>query len=129
VRELLEPPAMRALAGLRPRLDAARTAAARITAAAAEGRLETYLEEDRRFHVDLTALAGNPMLTAVVDDLRRRTRLPGLPALVGSRELAASAAEHDELLDAVEAGDGDAAAAVMHRHIGHTTGWWAGEPE
>jgi DNA-binding GntR family transcriptional regulator len=69
------------------------------------------------------------MLTAVVDDLRGRTRLPGLAALVGSAELAASAAEHGELLDALEAGDGPGAESVMRRHIGHTTGWWAGSGE
>jgi DNA-binding GntR family transcriptional regulator len=129
VRVLLEPPAMRALAASRPALEEARAGSRRIAAAAAAGDLEPYLEEDRRFHLALTALTGNPMLTAVVDDLRRRTRLPGLAALVGSRELAASAAEHDELLDAIEAGDGDRAEAVMRRHIGHTTGWWAGTPE
>lgn len=129
VRELLEPPAMRALAAMRPDLADARAASARIAASASAGELEAYLEEDRRFHVDLTALAGNPMLTAVVDDLRRRTRLPGLAALVGSRELAASAAEHDELLDAIGAGDEDAAERLMRHHIGHTRGWWAGVPE
>jgi DNA-binding GntR family transcriptional regulator len=129
VRELLEPPAMRALAAVRPDLAEARDGSRRIAASAAAGDLEAYLEEDRRFHLGLTALTGNPMLTAVVDDLRRRTRLPGLTALVGSQELAASAAEHDELLDAIADGDGDAAEAVMRRHIGHTTGWWAGAPE
>ena len=129
VRELLEPPAMRTIAALRPDLADARSASARIAASAAAGELEAYLDEDRRFHVELTSLAGNPMLTAVVDDLRRRTRLPGLAALVGSRELAASAAEHDDLLDAIDAGDGDAAEVVMRHHIGHTTGWWAGVPE
>jgi DNA-binding GntR family transcriptional regulator len=129
VRELLEPPAMRALAATRPDLAEARERSRRIAAAAAAGDLEAYLEEDRRFHLGLTARTGNPMLTAVVDDLRRRTRLPGLTALVGSHELAASAAEHDELLDAIAGGDGDGAEALMRRHIGHTTGWWAGAPE
>ena len=129
VRELLEPPAMRALAAARPDLAAARAGSDRIAASAAAGDLEAYLEEDRAFHLGLTALTGNPMLTAVVDDLRARTRLPGLAALVGSSELAASAAEHHELLDAIEAGDGERAEAVMRRHIGHTTGWWAGAPE
>lgn len=129
VRSLLEPPAMRALAATRPDLAEAREAADRISAAAADGRLEDYLEEDRRFHLALTALAGNPMLTAVVDDLRSRTRLPGLAALIGSAELAASAAEHDELLDAIAVGDADSAETVMRHHIGHTTGWWAGTPE
>lgn len=129
VRELLEPPAMRLLAARRPALGAAREASRRIAAAAAAGDLETYLDEDRRFHLDLTALTGNPMLTAVVDDLRRRTRLPGLAGLIGSAELTASAAEHDELLQAIDAGDGEGAETVMRRHIGHTTGWWAGTLE
>jgi len=129
VRELLEPPAMRVLAAARPDLADARDGARRIATAAATGDLEAYLDEDRRFHLDLTALTGNPMLTAVVEDLRRRTRLPGLAALVGSAELAASAAEHEELLDAIASGDGDLAEAVMRRHIGHTRGWWAGTAE
>jgi DNA-binding GntR family transcriptional regulator len=129
VRELLEPPAMRAVAAIRPDLATSRAATARIAAAAASGDLEAYLDEDRRFHVGLTALAGNPMLTAVVDDLRRRTRLPGLAAMVGSAELAASAVEHDDLLDAIDAGDVARAESVMRHHIGHTTGWWAGVAE
>lgn len=129
VRSLLEPPAMRALAALRPDLGEATASAARIAGSAARGDLEPYLDEDRRFHVALTALAGNPMLTAVVDDLRRRTRLPGLAAMVGTDELSASAAEHDDLLAAIGAGDGDAAERIMRHHIGHTTGWWAGLPE
>ena len=129
VRELLEAPAMRTLAAIGPDLTEARAGARRIAAAAAAGELGPYLEEDHRFHLGLTALAGNPMLTAMVDDLRARTRLPGLAALIGSAELAASAAEHDELLDAIEAGDADAAERVMRHHIGHTTGWWAGAAE
>ena len=129
VRELLEAPAMRTLAASRPDLTEARAGARRIAAAAAAGELGPYLEEDHRFHLGLTALTGNPMLTAVVDDLRRRTRLPGLAELVGSAELLESAAEHDELLDAIEAADGDRASAIMRRHIRHTTGWWAGAPE
>jgi DNA-binding GntR family transcriptional regulator len=129
VRELLEAPAMRTLAAICPDLTEARAGARRIAAAAAAGELGPYLEEDHRFHLGLTALTGNPMLTAVVDDLRRRTRLPGLAGLVGSAELSESAAEHDELLDAIEAADGDRASAIMHRHIGHTTGWWAGTVE
>lgn len=131
VRLLLEPPAMAAVAALplgaeEPRL---RGLAAAIGAHAAAGDLGAYLDADRTFHLALTDLAGNPMLSAVVEDLRARTRLPGLGALVGRDELSASAAEHDELLDRLVAGDGEGAAAVMRRHIGHTTGWWAGLPE
>ena len=131
VRDLLEPAAMRAVAERRPAPDlaAARALADEVAREAAAGDLAAYLDADRRFHLALTAFAGNPMLTAVVDDLRRRTRLPVLQALVGSTELQRSAAEHHELSEAIERGDGDAAESVTRRHIGHTRGWWAGRPE
>ncbi|MFD1720782.1 GntR family transcriptional regulator [Amnibacterium endophyticum] len=131
VRLLLEPPAMAAVAALplddqEPRL---RGLAAAIATHAEAGDLGAYLDADRTFHLALTDLAGNPMLSAMVEDLRARTRLPGLSALVGRAELAASAAEHDELLDRLLAHDAEGASGVMRRHIGHTTGWWAGRPE
>ena len=131
VRDLLEPVAMRGVAERRPAPDLteARALADAVAEHAADGDLAAYLETDRRFHLLLTALTGNPMLTAVVDDLRRRTRLPGLPELVGTSELQRSAAEHHELAAAIERGDGDAAEAITRRHIGHTRGWWAGRPE
>lgn len=127
VRVLLEPAAMRALAGRLGEADEqrARAIAARIVERAAAGDLEAYLDADRDFHLTLTDLAGNPMLTAVVDDLRRRTRIPGISALIGSEALRSAAAEHAQLLDLVAAGDADGAEALMRHHIEQTTTWWA----
>jgi DNA-binding GntR family transcriptional regulator len=64
-----------------------------------------------------------------VSDLRSQTRLYGLGQLVEQDRLVASAAEHHELLDALQAGDAEAAEAVMRRHIRHVRGIWAAHPE
>jgi DNA-binding GntR family transcriptional regulator len=127
VRLLLEPAAMRLLTGhLRPEDErAARALAGTIVERAAAGDLEAYLEADRDFHLALTDFAGNPMLTAVVEDLRRRTRIPGIAALIGSEALHGAAAEHGQLLDLIVAGDADGAEALMRHHIGATIAWWA----
>lgn len=131
IRQLLEPPAMADLAevfdhGSLPEL---RQQADDIVAGARDGDLTRYLEADQAFHLALTAKLGNPLLVELVADLRGRTRLVGLAAMLDSQQLDRSAVEHHELLDALERGDGAAARELMHRHIGHTTGWWAGKPE
>ncbi|MDR5701563.1 GntR family transcriptional regulator [Agromyces aerolatus] len=131
VRRLLEPPVMRWLVGAIPPEAFAelRAMAGTIVDGAAQGDLTTYLEADRAFHAALTSFTGNARLTSLVSDLRQETRLPGLAGLLATEELTKSAAEHDEILDLLEAGDGAGAEALMHRHIGHIIGWWAGRSE
>ncbi|SMQ72545.1 transcriptional regulator, GntR family [Plantibacter sp. VKM Ac-1784] len=131
IRQLLEPPAMADLAEVfdHESLPALRQQADDIVAGARDGDLTRYLEADQAFHLALTAKLGNPLLVELVADLRGRTRLVGLAAMLDSQQLDRSAVEHHELLDALERGDGVAARELMHRHIGHTTGWWAGKPE
>jgi DNA-binding GntR family transcriptional regulator len=131
VRQLLEPPAMEELAR-RGFADESREHAARadaIVAGAQTGDLKAYLEADQVFHRELTALLGNPLLTEMVSDLRSRTRLVGLAAMLESDRLSESAAEHHELLGYLVAGDAESAGALMHRHIHHALGWWSGRAE
>ena len=131
VRRLLEPPLVRQLAGHIPTEAYAdlRAAADAIVEGAAKGDLTSYLEADRAFHEAVNAHSDNPRLTSLISQLRKETRLPGLAGLLASEELSISASEHHELLDLLEAGDGAKAEEVMHRHIGHVIGWWAGRPE
>ncbi|MCA1307876.1 GntR family transcriptional regulator [Microbacterium esteraromaticum] len=131
VRRLLEPPLMRQLAGEIPAQAFAelRETADAIVAGAAQGDLTSYLEADRAFHEAVNAHSDNPRLTSLISQLRKETRLPGLAGMLATEELSISAAEHHELLDLLEAGDGEQAEAVMHRHIGHVIGWWAGRDE
>ena len=88
-----------------------------------------YVQADQQFHLRLAGLLGNPVLVEVIADLRSRARLVGIAAMVKTGRLEESAAEHHELLDHLSAGDAAAARDLMHRHIGHTIGWWAGHPE
>ncbi|MEV8059101.1 GntR family transcriptional regulator [Streptomyces antimycoticus] len=106
-------------------LEALRPIAGEIVTAAAAGDLIAYVEADLRFHLGLLALAGNAHLVEVVSDLRRRSRLYGLTALVEEEKLQASAEEHLEILDALLSRDESAVLEVMTRHIGHIRGLWA----
>ncbi|UNK71465.1 GntR family transcriptional regulator [Microbacterium sp. H1-D42] len=131
VRRMLEPALARELAGQIPADEYGhlRAMADAIVDGASKGDLTTYLEADRAFHEAVNAHSDNPRLTSLISQLRKETRLPGLAGLLATEELSKSAAEHHELLDLLEAGDGEQAEAVMHRHIGHVIGWWAGRPE
>ncbi|WP_405730101.1 GntR family transcriptional regulator [Streptomyces sp. NBC_00028] len=134
IRALIEIPTVVELAATAApvSLEALRPAAREIVQAAAAGDLVAYVEADTRFHLGLLALAGNAHLVEVVGDLRKRSRLYGLTALVEAGRLLASAEEHLELLDALIARDDKAVHEVMTRHIGHVRGLWAarrpGEP-
>jgi DNA-binding GntR family transcriptional regulator len=91
--------------------------------------LIAYVENDRDFHLDLLALAGNQQLVTLVGELRSRSRLYGLPGLAERGELAASAAEHGQMLELITAGDTAGLRALIRQHIGHVRGSWAGRPE
>ncbi|RCK68851.1 GntR family transcriptional regulator [Desertihabitans brevis] len=128
VRLLLEPPMVGRAVPLVPaeELPRLRALAEEIVDGVRRSELPAYVEADRRFHLALLEHAGNPVLNRLVSDLRARTRLFGLAPLLESGRLEASAQEHHELLDLVEAGDAAGAEALMVRHIGHVRGEWAG---
>ena len=131
VRLLLEVPAtLEAATQVTPAaLRSLRTLARAITRHARAGALVEYIEADRRFHAALIALADNPRLTELVDDLRARARLTALGTLSEHGDLVASAREHVAILDAIEAGDAARLRSLMDRHIRHTRGVWAGISE
>ncbi|WP_244188845.1 GntR family transcriptional regulator [Streptomyces yokosukanensis] len=131
IRALVEIPTVVALARTADRvsLEALRPAAREIVTAAVAGDLIAYVESDTRFHLGLLALAGNAHLVEVVADLRGRSRLYGLTALVEAGRLLASAEEHLELLDALLERDEKAVHAIMTRHLGHVRNLWAEGPE
>jgi DNA-binding GntR family transcriptional regulator len=131
IRLLLEVPATVGVIGRAGRRDLAelRPLAQRIVDFARQKDLINYLEQDRRFHLRLLALAGNEQLVTLVGDLRARSRLFGLGPLAESGELATSAAEHLEMLRLIRAGDADRLEQLMTVHIGHVRGSWAGRTE
>jgi DNA-binding GntR family transcriptional regulator len=131
VRQLLEGSAIRSATLVFPqeRLPEFRGLAEHIVTTAARPDLAGYLEADAEFHLTLLALNGNRRLVAIVDELRKQTRMVGLAQLIDTVELTKSAAEHHRLLDLMSAGDADAAEALTRTHIAHVVGWWNGRPE
>src|SRR6185436_16096063 len=131
LRALIEIPAMAEVARAineptRAAVEELRPMAKELVQVAEAGDLIRYVEVDRRFHLALLALAGNRHLVEVVANLRARSRLYGLQELAERGELGRSAAEHEQLVDLVVAGDAAGAADLMRRHIGHVRGTWAG---
>jgi len=128
VRLLIEPPTVRDAVAVIPAEDfpGLRTLAQAIVDAAERGDLVGYVEADHVFHLTLLGYSRNRFLLEVVSGLRAKTRLFGLASLLRGGRLGASAAEHHELLDLVEARDPVGAEILMHRHVGHVRGLWAG---
>lgn len=121
IRSLIEVPTIRRVAAeaAAEQLEALRPLAVEIVEAARRQDLIGYLDADRRFHLGLLALAGNPHLVQVVSDLHKRSRLYGPTRLAETGRLVRSALEHVELLDRMLAGDADGAQECMRRHLGH----------
>jgi DNA-binding GntR family transcriptional regulator len=131
VRVLLEAPPMRVIAGTLPADVVAEleALAEQIVEAGREGRFEDYLEADTAFHLALLERTGNRHLVRLVRELRQQTRLVGLVNLAETDALVASSLEHAELVRLLVAGEGEAAEALMRRHIGHVSGLWSGRHE
>ncbi|MEJ1088697.1 GntR family transcriptional regulator [Microbacterium sp. Mu-80] len=131
VRVLLEAPLMRRIAGTLSDDDLAalRDLADEIVDAGRAGRFVEFLAADTAFHLRVLQATGNRRLIEVVSELRQQTRLVGLAHLVETDQLMSTALEHAELVDLLQAGDGEGAEALMRRHIGHVGGVWSGRAE
>jgi len=89
-------------------------------AAAAGGDEPRFMRHDQRLHGHVLAAAGNRRNHALVENLRDVTRLLGASTSEVSRSLADIADEHLPVVEAVERGDPEAAAAAMRAHVEHT---------
>lgn len=90
---------------------------------------EAFVETDRQFHLGLLSALGNARLVEIVGTLRDQSRLLGLDQIAGSDTFDRSLQEHEDLLDAMQAGDPDRAAEIMSTHLRHVRGLWAGLSE
>ena len=131
VREMLEAPAMRLVVELASdeELASVETMLADLEAAAREGDVPRFLLIDREFHLTLLSFSRNRRLVREVEQLRDQTRLVGISGLAASGKLDQTAAEHRPILEALQRRDADAAEELMHSHIHHTRGIWAGREE
>lgn len=128
LRQLLEAPTMRTLAGnvVAETMPHWRALADQIVLHADSADLAGFIESDRDFHLGLLGLHGNTRLVDAVRELRSQTRMVNLARMTQSRELSESAREHHAMLDLLERGEGEALEALTIRHIGHVVGWWSG---
>ncbi|QPC42841.1 GntR family transcriptional regulator [Kaustia mangrovi] len=113
--------------------ETARLAAGRLSAATVahiREKVETLLEDvrhggeisrqaiedaDNAIHLALAEASGNPLLCELIVSIRQRSRLYGLDRRPS--RLHDTCVEHLAILDAVEAGDGEAAAQAMEDHL------------
>ena len=130
MRLWLEVPAMAKLASEPDRVRAdeqkLRDIAAGIVTAAETRDVVAFLDQDREFHLGLTARLGNSILTDTVGHLRDRTRLYGLDALSERGSLVSSAKEHLGILEAIASGSVADTERMMTAHLQHVLGDWAG---
>ncbi|MFG3496158.1 GntR family transcriptional regulator [Streptomyces sp. NPDC047928] len=82
------------------------------------GDLRAVAVTDRRFHAELVRNAGNEILSRLYDQMRDRQLRMGVAVMEAHPDrVAKNIAEHAEILAAVRAGDAEAAAQVVLRHI------------
>ncbi|MDR8018177.1 GntR family transcriptional regulator [Nesterenkonia aerolata] len=88
--------------------------------AAARGDVDGVLRADRDFHLEVLALADNPQLVKVLEDLRNTVLQRGIATVPLSRSLEELVADHRDVLQGIRDRDPAAASAAMHRHILNT---------
>jgi DNA-binding GntR family transcriptional regulator len=85
---------------------------------AATGDLAACSRTDRCFHATIVRAAGNVILSQLYDQLRDRQLRMGVAVMHAEPDrIARNISEHAEILDALRSGDGEAAAAVVQRHV------------
>ncbi|MCX4692280.1 GntR family transcriptional regulator [Streptomyces sp. NBC_01408] len=86
---------------------------------AAGGDLAAMMAADRAFHAEIVRGAGNQILCRLYDQLRDRQLRMGVALLHSHPDrVERTLAEHTEILEALRAGDEEAAAAAVRGHIG-----------
>lgn len=82
-----------------------------------EAELGEYRRKDSRLHLAIAEVSGSPSLTAAVADVRMRLNelLEGVPLL--PKNIAHSNRQHAVLVDAILAGDAQAARRAMVEHL------------
>lgn len=85
--------------------------------AAARGDTDAYYYENERFHMAIYEAGGNAFLAEQAAALHRRLKPFRRLQLRVAQRLQASLAEHERIVAAILAGDGDAASQELRAHI------------
>jgi DNA-binding GntR family transcriptional regulator len=95
--------------------------------AARAADFSAFLDLDRRFHLGLLTLAGNPRVVDVVDQVLDQLRLGAFHEPGRGAPLVEVATGHRDILAAVEAGDAGAVERAVRAHLRLTRSAWASE--
>ncbi|MQY12751.1 hypothetical protein SRB5_28900 [Streptomyces sp. RB5] len=94
----------------------------------ASGDLREAARLDRCFHAEIVRSSGNEILVRLYDQLRDRQLRMGVEILrAHPGRLRRNIEEHTEILEALRAGDADAAVAAVHGHVGSVAELLRGE--
>ncbi|MFE5027545.1 GntR family transcriptional regulator [Streptomyces sp. NPDC056656] len=86
---------------------------------AAAGEFTDAAGTDRCFHAEIVRSGGNAILSRLYDQLRDRQLRMGVAVMHSHPDrIAKTLTEHAEILDALRAGDAEAAVTVVRRHVG-----------
>jgi DNA-binding GntR family transcriptional regulator len=119
LRLLLEVPATASSAG-GVDLEALAAEFEAMSAAADADDEVAFMDRDERFHAAILAASGNRRLVATVAQLRDAVRGRGASTVGRSRDLPEILGEHRAILEALQAGDAERAAAAMRYHLRRT---------
>ncbi|UQA94346.1 GntR family transcriptional regulator [Streptomyces halobius] len=85
---------------------------------AASGDLAAVSVADRAFHAAIVRSTGNQILDRLYEQLRDRQLRMGVAVMHAHPDrIAKNITEHGEILEALRAGDADAATESVHRHV------------
>ena len=96
------------------------TQAGQLELITADGDLEQAADLNRRFHLGIAELAGNPIAVQILDRLWNQITVAARASLTPSERPDAVAAEHRELLAAIGRGDRARAGRVAANHASAT---------
>jgi DNA-binding GntR family transcriptional regulator len=96
------------------------TQAGQLELITADGDLEQAADLNRRFHLGIAELAGNPIAVQILDRLWNQITVAARASLTPSERPDAVAAEHRELLAAIGRGDRARAGRIAANHASAT---------
>lgn len=98
-------------------LAALRALAAEFDAAAGQRDIESLMAIDRRFHERIAELSGNQVLVDILRVLHARSQRFWAISLIAEGHLDEVQDEHRAIVEALAAGDPEAAAAAVEQHV------------
>ncbi|WP_293404779.1 GntR family transcriptional regulator [Neorhizobium sp. SHOUNA12B] len=98
-------------------LDFVKAEAVKFNKAVGKGDVASCLRADKRFHRAINRLSGNDL---ALDFVERQSKIPDAQRLrvgYGLERLREASGEHEKLIDALAANDGDQAAKIIDAHL------------